>query len=206
MTSRDIALSPEDPQPGADVRRWSAHVFLPDERTRRATLGQQENGCAVRTPTLAEDPRTESQWPPDIFFDAVYASMVLKHFGAPEYSQISRAWVERGFGAMADAEQQHQHRRSSDSLGSSDVYEDGLGAGPGDTLDSLEPEAFGSDTGSPNFLALSPYTMFISDERIAEINRNILAKHKAAAEEAEAAKRREADENVRRWMQDSSHS
>ena len=69
-----------------------------------------------------------------------------------------------------------------------------------------EPEDFGSDTGSPNLLALSPYTMFISDERIAEINRNILAKHKAAMEEAEAAKRREADENVRRWMQDGSSS
>ena len=96
MTSRDIILSPDDPQPEEDTRRWSVHVFLPDEFDRRLYLNQQQNGCPIKTPTLAEDPRMESRWPPDIFFDAVYASMILKNFAAPEYSQISRVWVERG--------------------------------------------------------------------------------------------------------------
>lgn len=76
MKSEDVVL----PAEGEEVSgiRYSAHYFRLSSSTQRSF----PTGSQVRVPSNMAD------WPPDILFDYVYASAVIKHFGIIEEGRL----------------------------------------------------------------------------------------------------------------------
>ncbi|OBZ71081.1 hypothetical protein A0H81_08549 [Grifola frondosa] len=84
----DAGLSP-------DANRWTVHDFKgvldPDvlDRTRSADIPHKQ---PLRVPV------DESQWPPRVIFDSIYASVIARYFGHEDFTVFARNhWQSRHY-------------------------------------------------------------------------------------------------------------
>ena len=80
-----------------DTKRFSVHLFHTPSPDPRLT-----NGTPLRVPA------DMSTWPPDVLFDAVYASAILRHFG--QHANLSSAlalWEDRYYPLGAKQPKRH---------------------------------------------------------------------------------------------------
>ena len=73
-----------DPNVPTGSERCSAHLFFPD--TRFLGDSRLQSGAPLRV--------AETEWPPDILFDAVYASTVMHHFATEELNDVFEGWKD----------------------------------------------------------------------------------------------------------------
>ena len=86
MTTSDI-----DPAAQSEERRYTAHLFSPNDRYGFGDPALVGSGPQLRVPN------TTNEWPPDILFDIVYASAVLYHFSTPTLKDVlSKSWNDSG--------------------------------------------------------------------------------------------------------------
>ena len=84
MTTSDIDLAAQ-----SEERRYTAHLFSPDEQYLLGDVTRVRSGSQLRVPN------TTDKWPPDILFDIVYAGVVLCHFSTPTLKDVlSKSWKD----------------------------------------------------------------------------------------------------------------
>lgn len=67
-------------------KRYTTHLFLPGDTFLLGGLGAPPSGTPIQ---ISDSP----DWPPTILFDAVYASVVLQHFGTQTLKDVvSSTW------------------------------------------------------------------------------------------------------------------
>jgi hypothetical protein len=165
-----------DPNALAGSERCSAHLFFPD--TRFLGDSRLQSGAPLRI--------AETEWPPDILFDTVYASAVTYHFATEELRDVLEDWKDTfytgGVKTSAQAELNvitadkaaREERRHTRALERRERYERRRGVDISDML------------------LIVPYMLFPPDE--------VMASFRKAKERAEAAEQQRVRENVDAWM------
>ena len=200
MTTRDA-----DPTaPDAEETRVFAHVLSPD---RAYVLNPVSNGAAVRLPNVNK----RAQWPPDVLFDAVYASAVLENFGQKNakdsLASVWKAHFNPG-GAMNALQRDQQklqeycdgqERRTQHQKGERNGRRKHRSAA-GDVDDLYEDEDSSDSHWSQAYVEPTMVKLMPPEQRKIAYE-GFVRRAKAAKEEAEAVALKEVTDKVRRWQE-----
>ena len=171
----------------AGATRYSAHVFDIDTRT----LGVNHSDDALLysgAPLRA----SEANWPPDILFDAIYASAVVCHFVTEELREALRLWSPAFYpggqktSAQLDLDAIHAQRdtsikRAREQASERNVRYEDRNARYGDRV-----------IANIDALMIMPYLMFPPEQALAML--------KKSKEKAEAAERQQLNKNINSWL------